>query len=414
MPGRGSRRRLRARERHRYRGDFRHPGIVRSPVPGFSYDAFISYAHEDKDWALRIAEDLARKGQTTFVDRQNTRIGELWDERLQSALEESRHLIVLSSEHSKKSRWVGSEVVLFRSLRREDPWLSGRIMPVNLDAQDEFTAQFQAIDDIREAGVYAEGPDGVDPSLWGHVIRRLAEEISGADPSRPVPALIVTTTRDAIEQVDPAAQIQRAAGGSVTLGEMTASLSIDRATLLSSYGATRRDWRPFGSTEDIHTILDQIKDDINLKLVTADMPRFRWDFVDEEFWSDAADIAARRLAHGPSLVVLDPLSLCDAATRTKTNEFLMPQIRENDEAVVIVLPPYAMPANASALRASIEALAWELFHAYHDPPVERTRRARYLAGVGDAIDLKVGLVNGLGPSLVAPPRPSENVWTAIS
>jgi hypothetical protein len=85
-------------------------------------------------------------------------------------------------------------------------------------------------------------------------------------------------------------------------------------------------------------------------------------------------------------------------------------IRENARAVVTVLPPYALPPSAGVLRESIQGLATEIFASFYDPPVAARLTPRYVAGVGDVMDLKASLLTGIGAA-VATGGTQGNVFT---
>jgi hypothetical protein len=368
----------------------------------FRYDVFISYSHEDRAWAHRIRDNLDHRGLKAFVDERALRAGTAWAEELRGALDGSQHLIVLSSQASRGSRWVEIEFNYFRHFVRGDS-TPRRIIPVILDDQLEIYEQFQLISEIRQRDGYTDGPEALDPEIWSVVMDKLVDTIGSADVARRVPILVVTTTLDAMKGVDPSKPILSAVGDAVTLNELIDNLGVDWDALLARYGDNRRQWRPFGSELTVRTILDGLEDEINDVLAAANLQRFRWDYLDEEFWSSSSErskAAGHRLAQEPSLIVLDPIALYDELVRVRTNGYLIPEIRENDKAVVMVLPPFAMPAIAYALRKSISLLAYEFFNAYRNPPVfKRVKYARYVTSVGDEVDLKAWLLTGLGPAL---------------
>jgi hypothetical protein len=88
----------------------------------FTYDAFISYAHEQQDvaiWLHRLLERYwvpGRWGRTVFLDREHLP-ADLLAENIERALDHSQCLIVLCSSAARESQWVDQEVDHFVSRR---------------------------------------------------------------------------------------------------------------------------------------------------------------------------------------------------------------------------------------------------------------------------------------------------------
>jgi tetratricopeptide (TPR) repeat protein len=81
-------------------------------------DAFISHASEDITVAARIEELLEEDGLTIWLDRSEIRLGVLLRKELQTAIKNSRVLILLWSKAAAKSRWVAAEVLTAFHLNR--------------------------------------------------------------------------------------------------------------------------------------------------------------------------------------------------------------------------------------------------------------------------------------------------------
>jgi hypothetical protein len=93
-----------------------------SPVPesdgAMDYDAFISYAHHDKQVTTAIQKGLHRIGRgfgqlralRVFLDDTNLEASpDLWG-RIADALDHARFMIVVLSPQSAESHWVNEEV----------------------------------------------------------------------------------------------------------------------------------------------------------------------------------------------------------------------------------------------------------------------------------------------------------------
>ena len=101
----------------------------------YDFFAFISYSSKDKAWGKRIQKKLEsyrmpvtlcsehgwerKPMKPIFVDKTDIQPGPLKAE-LQKRLKASRHLIVICSPKSAKSKYVGDEINYFHSLGRTD------------------------------------------------------------------------------------------------------------------------------------------------------------------------------------------------------------------------------------------------------------------------------------------------------
>lgn len=108
--------------------------------PEYKYWAFISYSHRDKKWGdwlhkgietYRVPAELVGKPTLrgysvpkrifpVFRDREELPVSSNLGDNLQTALRQSRYLIVICSPNSAASEWVNEEVRYFKLLDRED------------------------------------------------------------------------------------------------------------------------------------------------------------------------------------------------------------------------------------------------------------------------------------------------------
>lgn len=72
-------------------------------------DVFISYAHEDRETAQKLADLIQRVGGWSVWWDRTLLPGQQFDEVIQEAIESAKCVIVIWSHHSVRSRWVKTE-----------------------------------------------------------------------------------------------------------------------------------------------------------------------------------------------------------------------------------------------------------------------------------------------------------------
>jgi hypothetical protein len=80
---------------------------------------FISYSRNDRPFVERLSTDLRKFGVETWVDVENIRPGERWDEALNSGLLSSAALIFVLSPNMVASKWMLMELQHFASSRNK-------------------------------------------------------------------------------------------------------------------------------------------------------------------------------------------------------------------------------------------------------------------------------------------------------
>jgi len=152
---------------------------VDSAVESFRYDAFISYRHVEPDrrWAkwlhasletYRVPKQLvrqrgvARRIKRVFRDEEELPASADLNAEIETALRESRFLIVVCSPRVVQSQWVNKEVLRFREMGRHD-----RILALLIEGEpsDSFPP---ALREIRrkitdESGMEREQIEEVEP-----------------------------------------------------------------------------------------------------------------------------------------------------------------------------------------------------------------------------------------------------------
>ncbi|MTV48853.1 TIR domain-containing protein [Heliobacillus mobilis] len=153
----------------------------------YVYDAFISYRHTDLDIAVakklhrvlenyRIPRSIAKqtgikKINRVFRDQEELPASGNLSENIQTALKNSRYLIVVCSPNTPMSKWCCQEIETFRSLHGNDRILSILIVG---EPDDSFphVLRFHNVVEQKPDGTYTETEKEVEP---------LAADIRGKD-----------------------------------------------------------------------------------------------------------------------------------------------------------------------------------------------------------------------------------------
>ncbi len=91
---------------------------------------FISHAHEDAEFARRLAADLRADGRAVWIAPESIRPGERWVEAINRGLEESGIFVVVLTPAAVASRWVNTETNLAIGLEH-----SGRLRFIPLEVE---------------------------------------------------------------------------------------------------------------------------------------------------------------------------------------------------------------------------------------------------------------------------------------
>ncbi len=75
---------------------------------------FISYSHNDKDFATKLYNTLVYSHLDVFIDEKDIKIGDNILERIEKGIEESAGLLYVISKSSVKSTWVREELSMAR------------------------------------------------------------------------------------------------------------------------------------------------------------------------------------------------------------------------------------------------------------------------------------------------------------
>src|SRR6266508_3541026 len=70
---------------------------------------FISYDHEDIDFAENVKHEIERAGFVAYMDKDGLHAGDNWRQEIDQAIKESSALIVVMTPHAKNSEYVNYE-----------------------------------------------------------------------------------------------------------------------------------------------------------------------------------------------------------------------------------------------------------------------------------------------------------------
>ena len=142
---------------------------------------FLSHSHRDKRLARRLVRRLTAHGITTWIDERELRLGAALSASIQAQIEASDVLLVVATEASAASTWVGLEIACAREHGKT-------IIPVLFEPVDRAEC-FR-----NHLGVYAVAPQAVGAELHG--LTRTLWQAVDVDPPPPDPAVLVAGLRD--------------------------------------------------------------------------------------------------------------------------------------------------------------------------------------------------------------------------
>jgi hypothetical protein len=383
------------------------------PDKKYKFDAFISYNSADWPWAKSLADALEQEGVEPFLDRLRLQAGATWERQLQEALRISRHLVVLWSDKARDSDWMRRELGLFEG--QIDIPVPGqrpserRIFFLPLEGEHGAYTSLQMITDLRDENAYAGSADQVEPALWKRVARRLREAIFSDDPPPiDVPLAILTMTREQFLSLDPE---EKPSGVKESLGDYLRSIGIESKDELTQYYAPeRKAWRPFENRQDIWTTLEVLlEEDINKKL---EGKSFRWDLIEEAFWSEEFETEVDKLkGDSPSVVIVDLVALYDHEIRERVKD-LSHELRESSVLFMTLLPLQCWGVHGH-VRDQLRSMVKPLFDHLYDPRFGRdSSQARWSCDVNiaDEMDIRRTLLPVLGRHLVDDDEPPSEFF----
>jgi hypothetical protein len=96
------------------------PALIATLEPIEFYSCFISYSSKDQEFADRLHADLQNKGVRCWFAPEDLKIGDRFRDRIDESIRLHDKLLLILSENSVSSQWVGDEVeAAFERERRE-------------------------------------------------------------------------------------------------------------------------------------------------------------------------------------------------------------------------------------------------------------------------------------------------------
>jgi hypothetical protein len=349
-------------------------------------EIFISYAHQDRAWAAKLAADLRGRGVSVFFDQSSLRDGEKWEDRLKEAVKACRHLICLWSKAASGSQWVQQEVAFYRVSERNP-------VVVMLDTTAHtFGSIHNIVVEPLQAAYGAGGVDNVASADWIAFIDRIMKTRNRA-PSLRVPVALLTLDAQSAKGFSDA-QLQT----------IQMQLGLSAADLASRYGKRRLDWKPFTAVETtIEDYLNETRAAINQWLADYKVNKeLDWDIPDERFWSEddyASLFAARMEDETPGLIVIDPVAPLQLDVQLRLP--LFDRCLRLARVAIVALHPAAATPQAASFRRWIERYTVTLLRPYVSPRAipEIALSARLGIGVDDMGEMRRLLKTSIGDSL---------------
>lgn len=107
------------------------PALVAAMQPIEFYSCFISYSSKDQEFADRLYADLQNKGVRCWFAPEDLKIGDRFRDRIDESIRLHDKLLLILSENSVSSQWVGDEVeAAFEQEQRQDRTV---LFPIRID-----------------------------------------------------------------------------------------------------------------------------------------------------------------------------------------------------------------------------------------------------------------------------------------
>jgi len=311
-----------------------------------TYDLFISYSSHDRPWADRVYKDLRRSfpSLNIFWDREAIQAGDHWRTVLTDATVNAKHLLILWSDAAHSSREVSPEIATFEAEVRLNPRIGlsvRREIYIGLQGtpgggladRQGFPGLTQFYDPVAaDRGIGALNTEEIAASEWKRVIRMIGDAVVQAAMARPVVVAVIVQNQTLLPLLDRLHDLRQTETGP-SLDEFLARYNLTWTNVRSRYGSTGLEWHPYGESETIVDLLEDLRVQANSRLNPSYW--FRWDYLD---LTDQASLARTKDLHEQaSIIVVDPVSLFNVVC---ANAFrgLEKYLREEHSVMVSLAP----------------------------------------------------------------------------
>jgi TIR domain len=346
------------------------------------FDLFISYASDDRPWAERLYTDLRRSFPTIqiFWDRTSIPPGANWPAVLKKDAETAKHLVTIWSEKAKASDQVGPEIQAFDQNVATNPLQDGAkrtLFYIPLEGQYgplEVTEGFTELrrDQTYEPTAIDRGTSKLDKAPhrdeWRRIIRIIGDTVLAAEPTQPINLALLVMNQSNCNFIDPFLDVK--VGPGPTLREFLNAAGLTLAQVKSRYGGNAFEWMPFGGTQTVIELMQELRVMVNQGLNAEH--RFHW--VPCDLAAEVTDdIAFRqrldRLAERPSAVIVDGFSLFHPLIKGLFG--YLGDYAKKEYSMIVSLAPNAAPT-ADRLYQGLRANGAPVLDGYFLPQIPST------------------------------------------
>jgi len=357
-------------------------------------DVFISYSHEDREWAERLAAELKKEKVDVFFDQKALRDGEEWEVQLVEAAKTCKYLVCFWSKSAQKSPWVQQELAVFRVANQTGDKSGPKLLLVPLDEQAHTFSRIQNIELAAVKAAYTGGLGTLAAADWKTLVDRILTVIRADDSAIRIPVAVLTLdSATAYFSPNEIALIKQ-------------RLGLSEADLKSRYGKRRVDWKPFIGGDTIESYLNQSRLDINAWLAESPGTQnesIAWDFPDDAlFWTDTNNVKqfAGKMESGKGgLIVIDPIATRhpDVSGRLA----LFARCLRFESVAIVALHPSPATDMDRMFRQWVADNTLALLNPYVFPPPvpETSLNARLGIGVDDITEVHRLLKSSIGEYL---------------
>ena len=147
------------------------------------HSVFLSYSHEDREFADKIYRSLTSRGVEAWMDNQDLNVGEPLEERIANAVLQRDRVLLICSQHSLTSDWVMREVRMALGRERD----SGVYAIICLLLDDYFTDTWSGPEAAKLRNrLYGDFRDWKDPESFEQSLERVFKALwsrPGAPPT---------------------------------------------------------------------------------------------------------------------------------------------------------------------------------------------------------------------------------------